>query len=166
MLMIPLLVGVSIVVFAMVRILPGDVATLMVAGGQDSGASSRNEETIQAIRRSLNLDQPLYVQYGLWLGQVARGALGAHLRARRAAAGHRVGSAPGHRARLLGTAVQHRRALAAGFLDRHHARALPAALVWLDPDHPLHAAVGRPVGQPPADGLPRSGARGPQFGAN
>ena len=75
-LMIPLLVGVSIVVFAMVRILPGDVATLMVAGGQDSGASSRNEETIQAIRRSLNLDQPLHVQYVLWLGQVARGDLG------------------------------------------------------------------------------------------
>ena len=75
-LMIPLLVGVSIVVFAMVRILPGDVATLMVAGGQDSGASSRNEETIQAIRRSLNLDQPLHVQYAIWLGQVARGDLG------------------------------------------------------------------------------------------
>jgi peptide/nickel transport system permease protein len=75
-LMIPLLVGVSIVVFAMVRILPGDVATLMVAGGQDSGAASRNEETIQAIRRSLNLDQPLHVQYGLWLVQVARGDLG------------------------------------------------------------------------------------------
>jgi len=75
-LMIPLLVGVSIVVFAMVRILPGDVATLMVAGGQDAGAASRNEETIQAIRRSLNLDQPLYVQYGLWLVQVARGDLG------------------------------------------------------------------------------------------
>jgi peptide/nickel transport system permease protein len=75
-LMIPLLVGVSIVVFAMVRILPGDVATLMVAGGQDGGAGSRNEETIQAIRRSLNLDQPLHVQYALWLGQVARGDLG------------------------------------------------------------------------------------------
>jgi peptide/nickel transport system permease protein len=75
-LMIPLLVGVSIVVFAMVRILPGDVATLMVAGGQDSGASARNEETIQAIRRSLNLDQPLHIQYALWLGQVARGDLG------------------------------------------------------------------------------------------
>jgi peptide/nickel transport system permease protein len=75
-LMFPLLVGVSIVVFAMVRILPGDVATLMVAGGQDGGAIARNEETIQAIRRSLNLDQPLHVQYALWLGQVARGDLG------------------------------------------------------------------------------------------
>jgi peptide/nickel transport system permease protein len=75
-LMFPLLVGVSIVVFAMVRILPGDVATLMVAGGQDGGAVARNEETIQAIRRSLNLDQPLHVQYALWLGQVARGDLG------------------------------------------------------------------------------------------
>jgi peptide/nickel transport system permease protein len=76
MLMVPLLLAVSIVVFAMVRILPGDVATLMVAGGQDSGAVSRNEETIQAIRRSLNLDQPLHVQYALWLAQVARGDLG------------------------------------------------------------------------------------------
>jgi peptide/nickel transport system permease protein len=75
-LMIPLLLAVSMVVFAMVRILPGDVATLMVAGGQDAGAVSRNEETIQAIRRSLNLDQPMHVQYGLWLAQVARGDLG------------------------------------------------------------------------------------------
>ncbi len=75
-LMVPLLFGVSVVVFAMVRVLPGDVATLMVAGGQDSGASGVNEETIQAIRRSLYLDQPLHVQYGIWLWQVARGDLG------------------------------------------------------------------------------------------
>jgi peptide/nickel transport system permease protein len=75
-LMVPLLFGVSVVVFAMVRVLPGDVATLMVAGGQDSGASGVSEETIQAIRRSLYLDQPLHVQYGIWLWQVARGDLG------------------------------------------------------------------------------------------
>src|SRR3712207_5969438 len=75
-LIIPLLVGVSIVVFAMVRILPGDVATLMVGGGQDAGASARSQETIEAIRRQLALDQPLHVQYGLWLWRVAQGDLG------------------------------------------------------------------------------------------
>ena len=75
-LMIPLLLGVSLVVFVLVRVLPGDVATLMVAGGQDASAASRNEETVQAIRQQLNLDQPLYVQYALWLGQLLRGDLG------------------------------------------------------------------------------------------
>jgi peptide/nickel transport system permease protein len=75
-LVVPQLVGVSILVFALVRIIPGDVAVLMVSGGQASGAPSGSEDTIQAIRRSLDLDQPLPVQYGLWLGKVVRGDLG------------------------------------------------------------------------------------------
>ena len=75
-LVVPQLVGVSILVFALVRIIPGDVAVLMVSGGQASGAPSGSEDTIQAIRRSLDLDQPLHVQYGIWLGKVVRGDLG------------------------------------------------------------------------------------------
>jgi peptide/nickel transport system permease protein len=75
--MIPQLVGVSILVFALVRVIPGDVALLMVAGGQADSPPAGSEDTIQAIRRSLDLDQPIHVQYGIWLGKVLRGDLGA-----------------------------------------------------------------------------------------
>ncbi len=75
-LMVPQLVGVSILVFALVRVIPGDVAVLMVAGSQAGGPAAGSEDAIQAIRRSLDLDQPLHVQYGLWLGKVVRGDLG------------------------------------------------------------------------------------------
>ncbi len=59
---IPQLVGVSILVFALVRVIPGDVALLMVAGSQGGDTSARSEETVQAIRRSLDLDKPIHVQ--------------------------------------------------------------------------------------------------------
>jgi peptide/nickel transport system permease protein len=76
-LMVPQLVGVSILVFALVRVIPGDVALLMVAGGQGGDAPAGSAATIQAIRQSLDLDKPIHEQYGIWLAKVARGDLGA-----------------------------------------------------------------------------------------
>jgi peptide/nickel transport system permease protein len=76
-LMVPQLVGVSILVFALVRVIPGDVALLMVAGGQGGDAPAGSQATMDAIRQSLDLDKPLHVQYGLWLGKVVQGDLGA-----------------------------------------------------------------------------------------
>src|SRR5688500_170368 len=81
--MMPQLLGVSILVFALVRVIPGDVALLMVAGGQGGDAPAGSEETVQAIRRSLDLDKPIHVQYGIWLGKVLQGDLGSSYWTRR-----------------------------------------------------------------------------------
>lgn len=69
-LMIPVtLVGIFTITFALLYLVPGDpVATIMGEKG--------DEKTKAAIRAQLNLDKPLYVQYGLYLGNVVRGDLG------------------------------------------------------------------------------------------
>lgn len=67
---IPVLLGVSIAVFAMLRLLPGDPAQIMLA---ESGASA---ERVAALRQQLGLDDPLPVQYGRFLMGALRGDLG------------------------------------------------------------------------------------------
>jgi ABC-type dipeptide/oligopeptide/nickel transport system permease component len=63
------LVGVSIIVFLMVRVLPGDPARV-IAGLLAS------EEDVQRLRVELGLDRPLHVQYGVFLVRLVRGDLG------------------------------------------------------------------------------------------
>lgn len=63
------LLGVSLIVFLMVRMLPGDPARV-IAGLLAS------EQDVERIRRDLRLDQPLYVQYGVFLARLAQGNLG------------------------------------------------------------------------------------------
>lgn len=67
--LVPTLLGVSIVVFGVLRLLPGDPAQAMVT-------ESASAEQVAAIRERLGLNRPLYEQYVLWLGQVLRGDLG------------------------------------------------------------------------------------------
>ena len=69
-LLVPTLLGVSIVVFALVRLLPGDAVALQL---QDARASAADEA---ALRSQLGLDRPVYVQYVDWLTTLARGDLG------------------------------------------------------------------------------------------
>jgi peptide/nickel transport system permease protein len=63
------LIGVSIIVFLMVRLLPGDPARV-IAGLLAS------EEDVARLRRQLALDQPLYMQYGRFLSRLMQGDLG------------------------------------------------------------------------------------------
>ena len=66
---IPVLFGLSVVVFAFVHLLPGDpVAALL-------GQHATPELTIQ-IREQMGLDKPLWEQYGIYLGQLSRFDLG------------------------------------------------------------------------------------------
>ena len=67
--LIPVLLGTSIIAFSLMHLAPGDPARTMAG----EHASSR---TINAIREKYGLDKPLYVQYGVWLGNVFRGDLG------------------------------------------------------------------------------------------
>jgi peptide/nickel transport system permease protein len=63
------LLGVSIVVFGVIHITPGDPARIML------GPSAR-EQDVQKLRSQLGLDQPIYVQYLHWLGNAVQGNLG------------------------------------------------------------------------------------------
>ena len=66
---IPVLIGVSIVVFFMVRAIPGDPAQIML--GQQA-----TQEQVQQVRENMGLDKPIFVQYGLFLKDAIRGDLG------------------------------------------------------------------------------------------
>lgn len=59
----------SIVVFLVLHLVPGDPA-ISVAG------SDASPDTLAAIRHEMGLDQPLPLQYGLWIGRALRGDLG------------------------------------------------------------------------------------------
>ncbi len=68
---IPTLLGVTLLIFLVMRILPGDVAFVILSeGGQAS------PEDVRKVREALGLERPLHVQYLAWLGDVARGDLG------------------------------------------------------------------------------------------
>ena len=73
-LFVPTLLVVAGAVFALIRLVPGDVAELVVLEA-GTGTATRDAE-IQRIRRELALDQPAGVQFLRWLGNAARGNLG------------------------------------------------------------------------------------------
>jgi len=60
---------VSIIVFALIQLAPGDAASLLIP-------PEAPKEVVDQIRAKLGLDQPVYVQYLLWLGRLAHGDLG------------------------------------------------------------------------------------------
>jgi peptide/nickel transport system permease protein len=67
--MIPTLLGVSIIVFFMLHITPGDPAELLLG-------ERATEEALNEIREHLGLNKPLYVQYGMFLKRLLKGDLG------------------------------------------------------------------------------------------
>ena len=67
---VPTLFGVVLVTFLLTRLLPGDPAVFFASSPTADAAS------IQAIRESLGLDQPLWRQFLIYLGGLARGELG------------------------------------------------------------------------------------------
>jgi len=69
--LVPALLGVSVAVFLLIRLIPGTVVDQMVG---TEGAYS--EESMRALRSFFGLDQPIYVQYVRWLGTLLRGDLG------------------------------------------------------------------------------------------
>ena len=70
--LIPTLLGVSIVVFGIIRLIPGDPATAMLG-------ERGTEAQIQALKQQMGLDRPIYEQYVIWFGNVLRGDLGTSL---------------------------------------------------------------------------------------
>ena len=67
--LLPILIGVSIVTFLLIRLIPGDPVIALLGMEAD-------QATIQALRRNLALDEPLVVQYFVWAGRILTGDLG------------------------------------------------------------------------------------------
>ena len=66
---IPVLLGVSIVVFLCMQLVPGDIAKALLG-------PLATEQTVAEFRHYLGLDQPIPVQYANWLGRALHGDLG------------------------------------------------------------------------------------------
>ena len=77
-LLIPVLFGVSLAIFVMVRMLPGDASTLAIGADQRITAEQR-----EAIRKSYGLDESQPVQYVKWMKHIVQGDLGKSLRTKR-----------------------------------------------------------------------------------
>jgi peptide/nickel transport system permease protein len=75
-LLVPTLIGVTIVVFVLVRLLPGDATTMLL---QDAKTTAADEA---ALRSQLGLDRPIYIQYLTWAGTVLRGDFGTSFKTR------------------------------------------------------------------------------------
>ena len=75
-LLVPVLIGLSILVFVWVRALPGSPAESLLGERAD-------EQSIAQIRDQLGLDDPIYVQYGRWVKTMASGDLGTSIASRR-----------------------------------------------------------------------------------
>ena len=70
---VPVALLVTVMVFLLLHITPGDPAVIMLG-------DEASPDAVAALRHSLNLDRPLAAQYGIWLWRAARGDLGASLR--------------------------------------------------------------------------------------
>lgn len=67
---VPLLLLISLGVFALVQLAPGDAARALL------GSRAATPDAIEAIREKYNLNDPFFVQYGKWLWQVLQGDFG------------------------------------------------------------------------------------------
>ncbi len=73
---VPALIGVSIVVFSMSHLVPGDPVAIMLGERATSADMAR-------LRSQLGLDRPLYIQYAEFVGRAVKGDLGTSIRSGR-----------------------------------------------------------------------------------
>lgn len=76
--MLPVLFVLTVVVFTFVQLLPGDVIDTLVGDEE-----AEDPETREILMKEYGLDQPIYVQYGIWLGKALQGDFGKSLITRR-----------------------------------------------------------------------------------
>jgi peptide/nickel transport system permease protein len=69
---IPLLLGVSVLVFFMIHLIPGSAAAMLLG-------DAASPENVAALEAELGLDDPLPIQYGRWIRGVLQGDLGTSL---------------------------------------------------------------------------------------
>ena len=74
-LLIPTLVGISLVAFFVIELPPGDYLTAHVAN-LAAGGDTIDQEQLEALRRQYGLDRPLVSRYFFWIGKFIRGDMG------------------------------------------------------------------------------------------
>ncbi|HET6367477.1 MAG TPA: ABC transporter permease [Pseudomonadales bacterium] len=74
-LFVPTLFGASLLVFVLLRLVPGDIAEILVYQ-TGSESSTVQKKQIQQIRAELGLDRPVLVQYAHWMWDALRGDFG------------------------------------------------------------------------------------------
>ena len=74
-LMIPTLVAISILIFIIIQLPPGDIITSRLQELQAEGQDI-SEEQIEALRARYNLNDPLHIQYFKWIGGILVGNMG------------------------------------------------------------------------------------------
>lgn len=67
--LIPILFGVSVLIFLIIKLIPGDAAISTLGAGA-------TQENVRLVRQALRLDQPLYLQYWEWMVRALKGDLG------------------------------------------------------------------------------------------
>ena len=67
--LIPVLLGLTVIVFAIMAMIPGDPATAILG-------SYATPENVEKLNRDLGLDKPIYEQYVIWLGNMLQGDFG------------------------------------------------------------------------------------------
>ena len=70
---LPTIFFVTVIIFGLQQLLPGDAATMLAGEDQDP-------QVIAYLRQKMHLDEPLPVRYGYWIAGVAHGDLGESLR--------------------------------------------------------------------------------------
>jgi peptide/nickel transport system permease protein len=73
---VPVLFGISVLVFLLVHLIPGDVAQVLLG-------TQATDQQLETLRRSFGLDRPLPVQYVDWLTHILRGDFGVSFRTNR-----------------------------------------------------------------------------------
>lgn len=72
--LIPVLIGVSLLVFLSVWVIPGDVVDIMMGDEMAQSAAA-----MERLRAQMNLDEPIHIRYLTWIGNVLQGDLGVSL---------------------------------------------------------------------------------------
>ena len=72
-LFIPTLILVTIVIFALLRVVPGDPAVMLLSGERDSGDDEDyTQKQLAELRAKLGTDRPIVIQYATWFGNMLR----------------------------------------------------------------------------------------------
>ena len=73
-LFVPTLILVTLLVFFLMRIIPGDPAVILLVG--ESGDQPYTQEQLEILQKKLGSDKPIHIEYGNWLWGLLRGDLG------------------------------------------------------------------------------------------
>ena len=76
-LFIPTVVVLTMIVYFVMWIIPGDPALfILTGGGEDDGGTGVREEDLQLLRHELGIDRPIYIRYADWMWHLIRGDFG------------------------------------------------------------------------------------------